>query len=377
MKVPDDMPISANYDVVCCASCGFIFADIDDTQKSYNKYYSEYNVYSSVSKLKENCYEKLNKQRVDFLEKYIDINENILDIGCGGGDLLIGLREKGYNSLYGLDPSVKSIEHLLEQGIAGSVGNIFDEVQEKLKGKFDVVCCTAVFEHIYDLKGAIDKICGYMKPESGKLYIDVPAIEGFEKYKASIPNYFNHEHINYFSLQALDNLLGDNGLKRVSNPMDSYYLLETENVTPELTIRVVYQFSKDSYKIVRDSWSVESVKRYFNQIEEENIKRIEVIKQVISQEKEVIIWGTGALAQWILYNIPEIIDVVDCFIDNNIEKQGTKLCGKTIYASDYLYRGAMSKGRKALVLICSMFNAKEIVEQIEKMNIDQEYLVLR
>lgn len=46
------------YVVVCCSGCGFIFADIVDTQRSYNKYHSEYNVYSSVSKLKETSYEK-------------------------------------------------------------------------------------------------------------------------------------------------------------------------------------------------------------------------------------------------------------------------------------------------------------------------------
>ena len=328
MKALDNIPITADYDVVCCDKCGFIFADIDDVQRSYNRYYSEFNIYSSISKLKKTCYQKISKQRVDFLEKFISKDNSIIDIGCGGGELLIDLRKKNFTNLYGLDPSFKAIEYLREQGIEGSVGNIFDEVPEDLMGKFDVVCCTAVFEHIYDLEGAIGKVCGYMKPESGKLYVDVPAIEGFEKYKESLPNYFNQEHINYFSLQSIDNLMGNNGLKRVSDKSDSYYLFETEDIIPELIIRVIYEFSeggKNKYEIVKDIESVESVKRYFEYATVENEKRKKTIKWVISQKKKVIIWGTGAFTQWILQNDPEIMDAVICFIDNNIEKQGKKL----------------------------------------------------
>lgn len=32
MKVPEDFPITGKYDVVCCSKCGFIYADINDTQ---------------------------------------------------------------------------------------------------------------------------------------------------------------------------------------------------------------------------------------------------------------------------------------------------------------------------------------------------------
>lgn len=380
MKVSDNLPITANYDVVCCSNCGFIFADIDDTQENYNKYYSEYNVYSLISKLKENSYEKLSKQRVDFLERYIKKNESIVDIGCGGGNLLIGLKKKGYSNLYGLDPSLESIKYLKKYEIGGRIGNIFDEVPEELMGKFDVVCCTAVLEHIYDLNSAIQKVSSYMKPENGKLYIDVPAIEGFEKYKESLPNYFNQEHINYFSVQSIDNLMGNNGLKRVSDKSDSYYLFETENIIPELIIRVIYEFSegeKNKYEIVKDIESVESVKRYFEYATVENEKRKKTIKWVISQKKKVIIWGTGAFTQYILQNDPEIMDAVICFIDNNIEKQGKKLCGKIIYSSEYLSHGSALEDEELLVLICSMQNGKEIAKQIEEININQKYLILK
>ena len=371
---------TANYDVVCCSNCGFIFADIDDTQENYNKYYSEYNVYSLISKLKENIYEKLSKQRVDFLERHIKKNESIVDIGCGGGNLLIGLKKKGYSNLYGLDPSLESIKYLKKYGIGGRIGNIFDEVPEELMGKFDVVCCTAVLEHIYDLNSAIQKVSSYMKPENGKLYIDVPAIEGFEKYKESIPNYFNQEHINYFSVQSIDNLMGNNGLKRVSDKSDSYYLFETENTIPELVIRGIYEFSEDEknkYEIVKDIESVKSVKRYFEYATVENETRKKTIKWVISQKKKVIIWGTGAFTQYILQNDPEIMDAVICFIDNNIEKQGKKLCGKIIYSSEYLSHGSALEDEELLVLICSMQNGKEIAKQIEEININQKYLILK
>lgn len=289
-----------------------------------------------------------------------------------GGDLLKGLKQRGFHDLYGIDPSKKSIESLRGEGIEGSVGNIFDEVPEDLRGKFDIVCCTAVMEHIYDVNGAVKRVMQYMNPQNGKLFLDVPAVEGFEKYAAKLPNYFNHEHINYFSLKTLDNLLATVGLTRINNDVDSFYACSIKNHMPELVLQGIYRYSKEDRGLAKDTQSIEAVKRYFAMIEKENNQEVQSVKELVFREKKVIIWGTGAFSMWLLRQIPEIEKNLVCFIDNNVEKQGTVLCGKRVYGADYL----TEEKEDAVIVICSMQNSREIADQIDKMNIGREYLIL-
>lgn len=58
------------------------------------------------------------------------------------------------------------------------------------------------------------------------------------------------------------------------------------------------------------------------------------------------------------------------FIDNNKIKQGRELYGWTIYAPEFL------QDKKYTVLICSILNSEEIREQLERMNTENDYIVL-
>lgn len=374
MMLPTDYPITGEYDVVCCSLCGFLYADIDDTQTSYNEYYEKCNSYSCYSKLKQDIYDRNNRLKVDFLEKYLNKGDKILDIGCGGGGLLKELKKRGFCNLYGIDPSSQSVKSLWQDGIEGSIGNIFDKVQDDLKEKFDVVCCIAVLEHLYAIKIAIENIRRYLKP-NGKIFIMVPAAEGFEKYKANLPNYFNHEHINYFSLQSLDNLFVNIGFKRINENIDSYYEFASNGIVTELVIRGIYQYQGTNIEMIRDDSTVESVRRYFQSVELEIDERKEILRHLIAQKKKIVIWGTGAYTQWILHAIPEITDSIECFVDNNTQKQGTVFCDKPIYGADFLMDSYI--GREAVIVICSMQNAQDIAEQINNMNMNYEYLILK
>lgn len=215
LTLPVRYSICGEYDVVACEECGFIFADVEGTQEKYNEYYKMCNVYSDMHVLKSDTHEEMQEHRVAFLKKYLNKKDYILDIGCGSGELLRILKREGFENVYGMDPSAESIEALRCKKIKGSIGNLFDDVSEEMKGKYDIVCCTAVLEHIYDLNLAIQKLMQYMKPETGKLFLDVPAAEGIESYANKIPHNFHHEHINYFSLQTLDNLFYMKGLSKI------------------------------------------------------------------------------------------------------------------------------------------------------------------
>ena len=82
------MEIPHQYDVVSCENCGFTFADVQANQDAYNHYYANDNCYSCEGDIKEEDKNVLVEHVINFLGKYVGKNENILDIGCGAGDVL-------------------------------------------------------------------------------------------------------------------------------------------------------------------------------------------------------------------------------------------------------------------------------------------------
>jgi 2-polyprenyl-3-methyl-5-hydroxy-6-metoxy-1,4-benzoquinol methylase len=71
----------------------------------------------------------------------------VLNIGAGNGWLERRCMREGWET-FSLDPSVKAIERLVEQGISGRVGNM--ESMPFEGGSFHVVFCSEVIEHLAD-----------------------------------------------------------------------------------------------------------------------------------------------------------------------------------------------------------------------------------
>lgn len=150
MKLPQDVRLPDEYDVVTCEKCGFAYADVDATQDTYNTYYSCNNMYSADAKLKEKIVDTIADEREVFFEKNISKKAKILDMGCGSGALLVKLKKKGFYNLFGMDPSQESIDIIQKYGISAQRGNVFGDIPQELLHKFDIVCFTAVLEHIYE-----------------------------------------------------------------------------------------------------------------------------------------------------------------------------------------------------------------------------------
>lgn len=369
MLLPDDVPIPGEYDVVCCSDCGFTFADADGSQKMYDAYYKNNNDYSCSALLKTGITESMNKARYQLLGRYVARDARILDVGCGSGSLLKLLKEKGYKNLYGLDPSRDSIEGLRAQGIRGEVKNIFDEIADEHKHSFDVVMSTAVIEHIYDINRFLEQLLGYLVPANGRIYIDAPAVEGFGQIYRSRANYFNQEHINYFSLTSLDNMLAKYGCERKSLEAESVVMVHEEQ--PEMSITAVYAHTGQKAGWKKDTVSKRSIKDYFVQDREKEQADAQKIQRFIRDSGlRILIWGTGAYTMQLLCSMPQIHERIAGFIDSNVMKTGRRILGKEVYAPQRLLHDAMPYP----ILICSMLNAGDIEKQIQAMGIANRYL---
>lgn len=99
--------------------------------------------------------------------------QSILDVGCGNGRLLYGIKTVLPNAdLFGIDFSAIGIERMKkEYGIPGAVMDVYD--LNKLNRKFDFVVVNDVLEHVKDeerfLQGCIDVLA-----DDGSLYLGIP-----------------------------------------------------------------------------------------------------------------------------------------------------------------------------------------------------------
>ena len=99
----------------------------------------------------------------------------VLDIGCGTGNILLKLVSEGLR-VWGVDISADMLNVLkrrIPNGAYGRVRLIEDNVENFLKGcsvRFDAVTMSSVLHHLPDYLGVIEYAAGLLKP-GGWLYI--------------------------------------------------------------------------------------------------------------------------------------------------------------------------------------------------------------
>ncbi len=361
MEIPESVHLPKSYDIAVCDKCGFTYAKLNGvTQENYNEYYSKNNDYSD-EKLRTNLNNELNLARVNLIQKYISTDDKILDIGCGNGDFLVELKKSNYKNLQGIDPSADSVEAVKRRGINAQTGNIFDEGPEN--EKYDLICCTAVLEHIYDLNGCIEKLKGRLKGVGSRIFVDVPGMEGINEYITVPAEHFNCEHINYFTFQSLDNLFIANGFKRVSKQED-YYIFLKEKSVPILDIGAIYEMDEASTKVIeKDTKTAETILQYFSTVEKKILSQNESLGNILEKEDKVVVWGGGNYAFQMLSSVPEIREKINFFVDSNQNKVGRKIAGKEIKSIDAIPDDG------TLVIVCSMNYSKEMAEKCEQQGI--------
>lgn len=363
MVIDAKYSLPSNYDVVCCDNCGFVYADTEATSDDYDIYYSKYNTYSDGADALEN------NHRIDMMEeilqKYFTKDNLLLDIGSGGGRFEKELLERGFVNITGMDPSVYSIRKLLNNGIEGKVGSIYDVVDKDDFEKYDGVFLFDVAEHLLMPKEGIENALRYVK-KGGFFIVGVPnySIEN----EMPIPNNFNQEHINYFSEISLNNLLNQVGGKLVFEKRVE--LLNKANIFEHELIQV-YQKTCEKGEINKDLKTEKTVNKYLTKQMGWYDGKNKIIHEYVLTQKPIVIWGTGAYVM----SLQGYTELSKCnivaYIDNNKLKQSEKFLGKKVYSSDFL-----RKNTQYDVLVCVMTYASDICEQIKAEKIENNIIFI-
>ena len=341
-----------NYDIVFCNICDFVYADTSATQDDYDEFYQKHNIYEDATSYSnmEKC-----KSIFDQLSNRWNKNKSILEIGFANGELLKMFKKAGYQQLYGLDPSKKCVDNLIKFGISAFQESL---LKHNIKKEFDYIILSHVLEHILDIRSAMKNICDLLKYD-GEIYIEVPDLKQYKENSVSPFNYFDIEHINHFTAYSLSNLMELNGLRIISHGTKKWAIGEGK-FYPAVWVIV----RKPSPTI--DTEIITYVKDYIFECLERQHPEIE---KLIKTQEEVIIWGTGSLAQR-LYTMANLGKCnIRMYVDNNKNKIGNTFGGKHIYHPDNIKTNNK-------IFILSVYFTDEITNQIRDMGLKNEVIVL-
>ncbi|MFA5022567.1 MAG: methyltransferase domain-containing protein [Patescibacteria group bacterium] len=85
-----------------------------------------------------------------YLEKIkneVNLNPNILDLGCGRGEWLKIIKQAGYNAL-GVDQNETMVNFCKEQGLTAVTSNLFDYLKTRRANQFNLVTAFHLIEHL-------------------------------------------------------------------------------------------------------------------------------------------------------------------------------------------------------------------------------------
>ncbi|WDP89412.1 MAG: class I SAM-dependent methyltransferase [Desulfobacter sp.] len=224
-----------------CTHCGTL--QIKDIPDDLGRYYDEsYNSFQNPPKLKDNRVKAfLKRERAKaclgsngffrsvlqavyrppeyfdwFKGVNVDLDSNILDVGCGAGNFLIRLKKEGFKNLYGLDKYISKTV-VYENGVS-----ILKSDLEQLDGRYDYIMLHHSFEHMPEPERVLKKLFELLRNDRFVM-IRIPVFGNFiwQKYKTDWVQLDAPRHLFLYSENSMRLLAESAGFSVKSIVYDS------------------------------------------------------------------------------------------------------------------------------------------------------------
>jgi SAM-dependent methyltransferase len=297
--------------LTACVDCGHVFNHAFDASRM--AYAPGYENSQHASLVFRGYAERLVDRLVD---QYSIRNRAVVDIGCGRGDLLALMCERGGNRGYGFDPSYA--------GTAGVAGDRPFIIQREYFGpqhaaeiRPSLVSCRHVLEHVEnpvdflrELRTTIEA-CG-----DAVLYLEVPSGEELLS-SLGLWDYL-YEHVSYFSAQSLEAALNAAGFEVLvmRRDFDGQFLCADARVASQ------------PISAQRPQGQSEETMRAAAQGMLKRLDRWKRWAAGLSDGGKVSLWGAGSKGVMFL----NLLDLaapgkIDRVVDQNVDKHGRFVSG--------------------------------------------------
>jgi 2-polyprenyl-6-hydroxyphenyl methylase/3-demethylubiquinone-9 3-methyltransferase len=200
---------------------------------------------------------EINPLRANYIDQHSPVaGRRLVDVGCGGGILAESLAQRGA-TVTGIDMGEAPLSvaklHASESGVEVDYRlSTAEELAEKEAGKFDVVCCLEMLEHVPD-PGSVIAACAALAQAGGSLYFStinrnpkafVFAIVGAEHILQLLPA-GTHDYAKFIKPSELAGWIRDAGLVvegmtgLTYNPLTKQYRLNSRDVSVNYMVRAV------------------------------------------------------------------------------------------------------------------------------------------
>lgn len=286
----EDAVNASTIDVILAQSLtnGFVFsAKFDDSIIDYDRdYQNEQSNSPYFRKHLENV--------IRIMEENYTLGGKVVEIGCGKAYFMDMLLEKGVD-VTGFDPTY-------EGNSPKVVKDFFSDKYSDVGAQFIILRHT--LEHIASPYHFIKTIAAANK-NKGKIYIEVPTFEWILKHNATEDIFY--EHCNYFTLDTLQMLFTKSVGGHFFNGQYIYVIAELADIKESVETRRIIPYETNF------------------------TKRLEEYDQMISDLKNLAIWGAGAKGSTFLNLLDKKAEKVKCVIDINPKKQHRYLGGTGHY----------------------------------------------
>lgn len=231
---------------VCgCEQCGLTFLNPRMGQSKLFEYYAKQSRIPREVIEANSPFAALMELQIDEIEKFKPITKGmrVLEIGCAEGFFLQSLEKRANDKLrlYGVELSEKYIEQA--KRVLPDVTIFETPLEETEFGglEFDLIVLRHVLEHFGSPRECLKKIRNILAPK-GIVYIEVPDSQNTSP---SIPRFYHHEHLLYFTSKILNSYLSSSGFQPMvcerfdANPMGSgfsYPVIRAVSATGQPTV---------------------------------------------------------------------------------------------------------------------------------------------
>jgi SAM-dependent methyltransferase len=320
--------ITDGYDVVACRACGMCFASGLPGQGRFSEYYdqsSKYDLSAAGAELSSFDAERF-ADEARFIAAHVpDRAGPVLDIGTATGALLVALRDLGFTSVHGVEPSPDAARVARE---AHGLDVVAGDVRTAMAGgtRFSVVSLVAVLEHLVDPGAALRDIAELLT-EGGMLYLHVPDASAFCDDVDAPYQQFSVEHVNYFTAASLKNLLAPVGLEVV---VERAIVVKLSDVAEGPALEVLCRRTDRHLAVECDSEGVAALARYITRSAAKEAAILARIAELADTQHPIYVWGTGTHALHLLATSRLAECNIVAFLDSNPHYAGRELAGRTV-----------------------------------------------
>ena len=339
-----------------CDNCDFVWNAIFDPEvHSYSEHYEETQGFSPT-------FNEFHNQLADKLITRYDLHEkNIMEIGCGKGEFLTLLCEKGNNRGIGIDPA-----YIDERNVSPAkeriqfIKDFYSEKYHDLKADF--ICCKMTLEHISNTTEFLQTLRkGIGNQRDTFIFFQVPDATRVFKECAFWDIYY--EHCSYFSPKSLAYVFEHNGFEvtDVWTGYDDQYLM--------IEARPSSKAVDNSYSSGHRLFAISDVIPSFEKSYCSNRERWDNYLKTLNEEGEkIVIWGSGSKGVAFLTSLKNQ-HLIQYGVDINPFKFGTFLAGtgQEIVGPDFL-----KIYQPDIIIVMNPIYMDEIENDLLKMNLSPD-----